>query len=65
MGRKYDVSKSSIRDWCKNKTQLQEMNSNCQAFRGQKVKHLELEKRLCDYVDKVNMGAQLLVKCAS
>ena len=32
---------------------ITEKNSmpNCRAFRGQKVRHPELEKRLCDYVD--------------
>ena len=34
-----------------NKTRLTEKNSNRQAFYGQETKHLELEKRLCDYVD--------------
>ena len=28
-----------------------EKNSNRWAFRGQKARHPELEKRLCDYVD--------------
>ena len=51
VGRKYDVSESCIRDWRKNKTRLTETNSNRRAFRGQKAKHPELEKRLCDYVD--------------
>ena len=50
-GRKYDVSESCIRDWRKNKTRLAETNSNRRAFRGQKAKHPELEKRLCDYMD--------------
>ena len=35
----------------KNKTRLTENNSNNRAFRGQKARHPELEKRLCDYVD--------------
>ena len=37
----------------KNKTRLTEKNSrpNRWAFRGKKVRHPELEKRLCDYVD--------------
>ena len=35
----------------KNKMRLREKNSNRQAFRGQKVRHPALEKRLCDYVD--------------
>ena len=35
----------------KNKTRLTEKNSNRRAFRGQKARHLELEERLCDYVD--------------
>ena len=30
---------------------LTEMNSNHRALRSQKVRHPELEKRLCDYVD--------------
>ena len=30
---------------------LIEKNSNRRAFRGQKVRHSELEKRLCDYMD--------------
>ena len=34
-----------------NKTQLTEKNSNHQAFRGQKARHPELEKRLFDYVN--------------
>ena len=34
-----------------NKTQLTEKNSNHRAFRGQEARHLELQKRLCDYVD--------------
>ena len=48
------MSESCIRDWRKkNKTRLTEKNSrpNCRAFRGQKTRHPELEKRLCDYVD--------------
>ena len=28
-----------------------EKNSNRRTFRGQKARHQELEKRLCDYVD--------------
>ena len=51
VGRNYDVSESCITDWRKNNMQLQETNSNCWAFRGQKLKHPELEKRLCDYVN--------------
>ena len=37
----------------KNKTRLTEKNNrpNRLAFRGQKARHPELEKRLCDYVD--------------
>ena len=37
----------------KNKTRLTEKNSrlNRRAFRGQKARHPELEKRLCNYVD--------------
>ena len=51
-GRKYDVRESCIRDWRKKiKTRLTEKNSNCHAFCGQKARHLELEKGLCDYVD--------------
>ena len=52
-GRNYDVSESCIRDWRKKKTRLTEKNRrpNCRAFRGQKARHPELEKRLCDYVD--------------
>ena len=34
----------------KNKVRL-EKNSNRRAFRDQKARHPELEKRLCDYVD--------------
>ena len=30
---------------------LREKNSNRRAFRGQKVRHPELVKRLCDYMD--------------
>ena len=30
---------------------LTEKNSNCRAFRGQKARYQELEKRLCDYMD--------------
>ena len=50
-GRKYDVRESYIRHWCKNKMQLTENNSNRRTFRGQKTRHQELKKRLCDYVD--------------
>ena len=53
-GRKYDVSDSCIRDWRKKKKKrLTEKNSrpNHQAFRDQKARHPELEKRLWDYVD--------------
>ena len=35
----------------KNETRLREKNSNRWAFCSQKARHLELEKRLCDYVD--------------
>ena len=35
----------------KNKTLLREKNCNRRAFRGQKERHPELEKRLCDYED--------------
>ena len=35
----------------KNKTLLTEKNSNRLAFCSHKARHLELEKRLCDYVD--------------
>ena len=31
--------------------QLREKNSNRRAFHGQKARHPELVKRLCDYVD--------------
>ena len=54
MGRKHDVSESCIRDWRKKQnSRLTEKNSrpNRWAFRGQKERHPELEKRLCDYVD--------------
>ena len=41
----------------KNKMRLTEKNSNRRAFRGQKVRHPELEKRLCDYMnDKRQYG---------
>ena len=41
----------------KNKRQLTETNSNHRAFRSQKTSHLELEKRLCDYMnDKRQSG---------
>ena len=50
-GRMYDVSGSCICGWCKNKMWLEETNNNRLAFRGQKVRHPELEKTLCDYVD--------------
>ena len=33
------------------KTKCKEKNSNHQEFRSQKVRHLELGRRLCDYVD--------------
>ena len=49
-GRKYDVSESCIHGWHKNKLRLKESNSNRRAFRSQKAKHPELEKkavRLC------------------
>ena len=49
-GRKYEVSKSCISDWSKKQTRLTEKNSNRQAFHGQKARHFEFEKRLCDYV---------------
>ena len=45
-GRKFDVSKSCIRDWRKNKIRLKETNSNIRAFCSQKVKHAELEKKV-------------------
>ena len=49
----------------KNKMRL-EKNSNRRAFRDQKVRHPELQKRLCDYVKvKDNKDAQLVVKCAN
>ena len=48
-GRTYDVSESCIRDWCKNKMRL-EKNNYRRAFRAQKARHPELEKRLCNYV---------------
>ena len=35
----------------KNKMRLTEKNSNRRAFRGQKARHPELQKRLCNYVD--------------
>ena len=35
----------------KNKTRLRDTNNNRRAFHGQKARHPELEKRLCDYVD--------------
>ena len=35
----------------KSKTRLREKNSNRWAFHSQKARHLELEKRLCNYVD--------------
>ena len=35
----------------KNKMRLREKNSNRWAFCGQKARHPELEKRLCDYMD--------------
>ena len=35
----------------KNKLRLTEKNSNRQALHGQKARHQELEKSLCDYVD--------------
>ena len=50
-GRTYDVSVSYIRDWRKNKLRLKEKNNNCRTFRDQKVRHQELEKGLCGYVD--------------
>ena len=41
----------------KNKMRLIEKNSNRRAFRGQKARHPEPEKRLCDYVnDKRQYG---------
>ena len=41
----------------KNKMRLTETNSNHRAFCGQKARHPELEKRLCDYVnDKRQYG---------
>ena len=43
-GRTYDVCKSCIRNWHKNKMQL-EKNSNRRAFRDQKGRHPELEKK--------------------
>ena len=51
----------------KNKMRLRKKNSNSVAFRSQKARHPELEKRLCDYVDdeKTITDAQLLVKCAN
>ena len=48
------MERSCIQDLCKKtKTRLAEKNSmpNRLAFRSQKVRHPELEKRLCDYVD--------------
>ena len=43
-----------------------EKNSNRRAFRDQKVRHPELQKRLCDYVKvKDNKDAQLVVKCTN
>ena len=47
-GRKYDVSKSCIHDWRKNKRRLTEKKSNRRAFCGQKARYPELEKGLCD-----------------
>ena len=56
-GKKYDVRESYIRDWHKNKLRLTEKNSNRQTFCGQKVRHQEHEKRLCDYLhDKRQYG---------
>ena len=51
-GRKYDVSEGCILDWRKKK-RLTEKNSrpNRWAFHGQKARHPELEKSLCDYVE--------------
>ena len=45
------MRESCIREWHKNKMQLQKTNSNRRAFRSQKAKHPEHEKKLCDYVD--------------
>ena len=41
----------------KNKTRLTETNSKRLAFHGQKARHLELEEKLCDYMnDKRQYG---------
>ena len=51
-GRKYDVNESCICDWCKKtKCDLQKRIVIVEHFSGQKARHLELQKRLCDYVD--------------
>ena len=52
-GRKYDVSESCIRDWCRT-----EKNSNRRAFRGQEVK----KGCAITWTIKDNTDAQLLVK---
>ena len=52
MQRKYDVSESCIRDWSKKrKRDLQRRIVIVGNFEGQKARHPELEKRLCESMD--------------